>query len=176
VLLPGMLGSGCTSVAQLLAGRLGLRVVNSESIIREIVSERGSSFLEMAAIIRDGEVDLESMIRSVALDYLNEGDVLIEGRTALMLLDRPATIKAFLYADRDFRVKRVAERRGVAVEEAEREVERSDEDRERLVRRLYDRDWLDPNLYDVMLNTSRVGIERVASLIESYCTSCVAPR
>jgi len=172
ILLPGMLGSGCTSVARLLADRLGLKIINSESIIREIVSERGASFLEMAAMVRDGEVDLEGIIRSIALDYINEGDVIVEGRTALTLLDKPATIKAFLYADKSYRAKRVAERREISLEEAEREVERSDEDRRRLVERLYNHDWLDPSLYDVVVNTSRIPVERGVEVIEAYCKLC----
>ena len=85
----------------------------------------------------------------------------------LMLLDQPATLKAFLYADRKVRIERVARRRGISVEEAEREVERSDEERRRLVERLYGRGLTDPALYDVMLNTSNIPPEEAVDLIEA---------
>ncbi|RLE97778.1 MAG: hypothetical protein DRJ96_02900 [Thermoprotei archaeon] len=167
ILIPGMLGAGCTSVAVELSRRIGLHVVNTERIVREIVAEKRISFMELSAMVRDGEVDLEGIVRSVALDYLREGGVIVEGRTALMLLDQPATLKAFLYADRKVRIERVARRRGISVEEAEREVERSDEERRRLVERLYGRELTDPALYDVMLNTSNIPPEEAVDLIEA---------
>lgn len=167
VLIPGMLGAGCTSVATELSKRTGLQVINTERIVREIVAEKRLSFLELSVLVRDGEVDLEGMVRSVALDYLKEGGVIVEGRTALMLLGQPAVLKAFLYANKRVRIERVAKRRGISVEEAEREVERSDEDRRQLVERLYGRGLTDPTLYDVMLNTSHIPPEEAVDLLEA---------
>ncbi|HDD34358.1 MAG TPA: hypothetical protein ENG30_04320 [Thermofilaceae archaeon] len=166
VLISGMLGAGCTSIALELGRRMGLKVVNTESIVREIVAEKKLSFMELAAMVRDGEVDLEGVIRSIALDYVKEGGVVIEGRTALMMLDRPATLKVFLYADEGVRARRVAERRGISLDEAREEVERSDEDRRSLVMRLYRREWMDPSLYDLMLNTTRLSLEEAIRAVE----------
>ena len=168
ILIPGMLGAGCTSVATKLAEALGLRVVNSEVIIRRIVVEKGTSFLELAKIVSDGEVEFEKLIRNEALDFIEEGEVVVEGRTALMLLDQPVTLKVFLHAEKDFRAKRVAERRQIDIEEALREIERSDEDRRRLVEKLYGKSWLDLGLYDVVINTSRIPVEVAAKIIETY--------
>ncbi|RLE70081.1 MAG: hypothetical protein DRJ43_02750 [Thermoprotei archaeon] len=167
VLISGMLGAGCTSIALELGRRMELKVVNTESIVREIVAEKKLSFMELAAMVRDGEVDLEGVIRSIALDYVKEGGVVIEGRTALMMLDRPATLKVFLYADEGVRARRVAERRGISLDEAREEVERSDEDRRSLVMRLYRREWMDPSLYDLMLNTTRLSLEEAIGAVEA---------
>jgi len=167
VLVAGLLGAGCTSVAQELSKALGWRVVNSELIIREIASEKRLSFSALSALARDGEIDLEDVIRSVALDYVNEGNVIIEGRTAFMVLDRPVLLKVFLYADEGVRAERVAQRRRVSLEEAREEVRRSDEDRERLVRRLHRKSMMDPSLYDLMINTTGLTFKEVASLIEA---------
>jgi len=166
VLIPGMLGAGCTSVAFELAKRTGLSVVNSERIIREIVSEKRVTFAELAQMARDGEIDLEDLVRNVALDYLNEGNVIVEGRTALMLLDRPVLLKVFLYADKKVRAERVAKRREISLEEAMREVERSDEDRDRLTERLYKKHFTDPSLYDMVLDTTNLSYSDAAALLE----------
>jgi cytidylate kinase len=115
---------------------------------------------------RDGEIDLEDLVRNVALDYLDEGNVIVEGRTALMLLDRPVLLKVFLYADKKVRAERVAKRRGISLEEAMREVERSDEDRDRLTERLYKKHFTDPSLYDMVLDTTNLSYSDAAALLE----------
>lgn len=165
VLIAGLLGSGCTASALELAKLTSLTIVNSESIIREIVSEKRVPYTLLIEMARDGEVDLEDLVRSIALDYVREGGVIIEGRTALMLLDRPALLKVFLYADKKVRVERVAKRRGLSLEEAEREIEESDEDRRRLVEKLFKRSFMDPSLYDLILNTTELSYEDVARLL-----------
>jgi len=45
----------------------GMKVVNSELIIREIVSEKRVTFAELTQMVRDGEIDLEDLVRNVAL-------------------------------------------------------------------------------------------------------------
>lgn len=167
ILLPGMLGAGCTSIAYELSRRLGLEVINSERIIREIVSEKRVSFQELASMISDGEINLEDVIRNVVLDYVREGGVVIEGRTAFMVLDRQVTLKAFLYADVKVRAERVAKQLKINLEDAMREVERSDEDRNRLVEWFYKKQFTDLSLYDVMIDTSRASYSEVANFIES---------
>lgn len=165
ILIAGLLGAGCTAAATELARLTGLKVINSESIIREIVSEKRVSYALLIEMTRDGEIDLEDLIRSIAIDYAREGNVIIEGRTALMLLDRPALLKVFLYADKKARIERVAKRRGIDLGEAEREVDASDDDRRRLVEKLYRKGIMDPSLYDVMVNTTELTYEDVARLI-----------
>ncbi len=167
VLIPGMLGAGCTSVAQELAKRTGLRVVNSERIIRIIVDERRISFAELAYMARDGEIDLEDLVRNIAIDYVREGGVIVEGRTALMVLNQPVTLKVFLYADKETRTERVAKRRNISIEEARGEVEHSDADRERLTERYYKKPFMDPTLYDMMLDTTNLDFSDAAAIIES---------
>lgn len=165
ILIAGLLGAGCTAAAAELAKLTGLRIVNSESIIREIVSEKRVSYALLIEMTKDGEIDLEDLIRSIAIDYAKEGNVIIEGRTALMLLDRPVLLKVFLYADRKARAERVAKRRGIDLEEAEREVDASDDDRRRLVEKLYRKNIMDPTLYDMMINTTGLTYDDVARLI-----------
>lgn len=165
ILVAGMLGAGCTSVAFELAKLTGFEVINSERIIREIVSEKRVSFAVLIEMARDGEIDLEDLVRSVAIDYAREGNVIIEGRTALMVLDRPVLLKVFLYADRKVRAERVAKRMEISMEDAIREVERGDEDRNRLVERLYRKPFTDPSLYDLMINTTGLTYDSVARLL-----------
>ena len=102
---------------------------------------------------------------SVVEDYVNEGKVIVEGRSGFFALSLPVDLKVFLWAKKEDRVRMVAERRRLPMEEAEAEVEFSDAERKNLVRKLYRRDWLDADLYDLVLNTSKWSYEEAADII-----------
>lgn len=165
IVLAGMLGAGCTDIAKRLSDRLGLDYINTEKVLRKAVVEGELSYQQLEKLVHSGEINIEKLIRSMVLDYVAEGKVIIEGRSAFQILDRPADIKVFLYATKDFRAERISERRKIGLDEARRAVEESDNDRLSLVRRLYDRDWMDPSLYTVIINTAELGIESTAELI-----------
>lgn len=165
LIIAGMLGAGCTHVARLLSKRLGIEFINTEKILRRIVAEGKLTYAQLAELASSGEVDIEKLLLSELLDYVHERNVIIEGRSGLMVLDREADIKTFLWAPLDYRAKRVSERRKVPYEEAIEHVKISDEERRNLVRRFYKRDWMDIDLYDLVINVSKWTLEEVADLI-----------
>ena len=167
ILLPGQLGAGCTETAEKLAKKLGLEIVNSQRVIREIVAQDRLSFEDLERAALSGEIDLEDTVKSVVLDHISEGNVVIEGRVAFLVLDNPKVdVKVFLWAPTDFRAKRVSKRRGVSLEEARNAIEESDEDRKSLVYRLYKKDWLDADLYDIVVNTSKWTFDEITEIVE----------
>lgn len=168
--LAGQLGAGCTEVASLIAEKTGCKVVNSETVIRRLVVEMGESFATFQEHIRSGEINLDRMLESFTLELANaEEKVIVEGRSAFFLLPRENYFKVLLVADREFRAKRISERRGISLQEAEREVERSDEERASLVRRFYGLNWLDSSLYHLTVNTRYKDMSSIAKLIiEAY--------
>ncbi len=167
ILIPGMLGAGCTNVAEILARKLGIQFINTEKIVKKIVIEEKLSFKQLEAMTLSGEINLEELVKSVVLDYLNEGNIIIEGRSAFLILEKKANIKVFLYADEDFRIHRVSERREIPIDEAKEAVRISDEDRSSLVRRLYRKNWLEPTLYDLLINTTNLKFDAIAEIIKT---------
>ncbi len=167
LVIAGMLGAGCTHVARIISEKLNIPFVNSEKILREIVIEKGISYSQFAELVSSGEVDIEKLVRSELLDYVNEGNVIIEGRSGLMVLDREADIKVFLWAPEEYRARMVAQRRRISLDEALDHVRISDEERRDLVKRLFKKDWLDLNLYDLVINTGKWSYEETADLVIS---------
>jgi len=165
IIVAGMLGAGCTHVATIISEKLGIDYVNTERILREIVVDRRISYAELSKMASSGEIELEKIMRNILLDYVNERNIIIEGRSALLVLDKPADLKVFLWAPFEYRAKVVAERRGITLDEAKEAVRYSDEERENLVRRLYERDWLDADLYDLVINSSRWSYKEIADMI-----------
>jgi len=165
IALCGPLGAGCTEVGQLLAGRLGMRCVNTGDVVRALIAEFRESYKEFEGRVRSGEVDLDKMIDGEIDELLEEGETVVEGRSGFMLLDNETVFKILLVAPRERRVKHIASTRGISPEEAEREIEASDKERRHMVERLFQRDWMDPGNYDLVVNTGSKGYEEVSEIL-----------
>lgn len=166
IALAGQLGAGCTEVARLISKKTGVKVFNSETLIRRLIAESGTSFRNFQEYVASGEVNIDKLLDSLIADIVNtEKNVVIEGRSAFFLLNRNDIFKVLLVADDDFRAKRVSSRRGIGLEEAKGNIKHSDEERRNLVKRFYDVEWLDPKLYDMVINTSFKDMETVANLV-----------
>lgn len=170
IALAGQLGAGCTEVAQIISDKTGVKIFNSESLIRKLIVESSVSFRTLQEYIMSGEVNIDRILESMTLDVVNvEERVVIEGRSALFLLGREDVFKVLLVAEDEFRASRISERRKMTMEEARREIEHSDEERRNLVRRFHGVDWMDPKLYHVVVNTSFRSMEDVAdTVLEAY--------
>lgn len=166
IALAGQLGAGCTEVARLISKKTDVRVFNSETLIRRLIANSGTSFREFQEYVASGEVNIDKLLDSLVLDIVDaERNVVIEGRSAFFLLNRRDVFKVLLVADDDFRAERVSSRRGISLEEAKENIKHSDEERRNLVKRFFDVDWLDPKLYDIVINTSFKDMETVANLV-----------
>ncbi|NHV99920.1 MAG: cytidylate kinase-like family protein [Thaumarchaeota archaeon] len=167
ILIAGELGAGCTEVGELVSRKLGgIEVYNTERFIRSLVSSPHLSFQTLVAKSVSGEIEIEKVLQSMVLDVVNNGPAIIEGRSALFVLTHEVDLKVFLYSDLDGRLKHIAEKRKTEdLKQIEEDIRASDMDRSSLVERLYRRNWRDPLFYDIMINTSKVPYEEVASFI-----------
>jgi len=104
----------------------------------------------------------EQIIREVA----QGGNVVIVGRGAgFVLRDQPGVFRAFLRAPEDVRVGRLMDRLGLTEPETRRKMHETDSNRAAYIRQLYGRDWCDPDEYDLVINTGRVGYATAAEMI-----------
>jgi len=63
------------------------------------------------------------------------------------------------------RVQRVMDDKYVSREVAEKIVERSDHDKRSFFRFAFNEDWLNPQLYDLLLNTDKLSVESAVQMI-----------
>ena len=167
ILIAGQLASGTTEVAQLVGSSTGLPVESTESFFRKIAAEFQESFQYLERISKSGEVNLEKVLEGMAKDKIAGGNVIIEGRSALLVVDCDVTLKVFLHKDLADRKKSLMAGRGVSEEEATRELYASDQEREHYFRVRLNADWEDSGFYDLTINTSKVNHQQAAQLIES---------
>ena len=163
----GPLGSGCTEVGQLLSKRLGLPCVSTSDVVRAAWSEGSftDEYRALEAQVRSGEVDLDAVIDSELDEILERGDTIVEGRSGFMLLDNKDVLKILLVAPIERRVEHIGKRRGISLEEAKEDIKKSDKERRHMVERLYDKEWLDPTNYDLVINVGSKSYEEVAEIL-----------
>jgi cytidylate kinase len=112
------------------------------------------------------EDDLVRVTELVVEEVAAEGRVVLVGRAAPAVLARERdAIHVKIVAPREWRVRAAAERLGVSLEEAGRVTEDTDKMRARYHRQHYHRDWSDPTLYHMMLNTAALGLDGAVEVV-----------
>jgi cytidylate kinase len=106
------------------------------------------------------------MIQTIIYRAARDDDVVIMGRGATVLLsDVPSALHVNIFAPFERRVAVIMAREGITRPLAEQLVRESDQDRAGYMRYLFDRDWMDPLLYDIMINTDVITRELACELI-----------
>jgi cytidylate kinase len=104
----------------------------------------------------------EQVINEVA----DGGNVVIVGRGAGFCLRARANVfRVFLRAPEPMRIKTLMDRFGLTEAEARRRMHETDANRAAYTRQLYKRDWCDPDEYDLIVNTGRLGYQATAEVI-----------
>jgi len=162
----GMAGTGTSTLSRILAERLGLPYVYTGGLFREEATRRGLTLEEFNALTQaDDSIDRAIDDRQVEL--LRDGGLILEGRMAGWLARRhdvPA-LKVWVICDDDVRIGRITRRDGGDVEEQRertRTREASELDR---YQRYYDADIRDPEVYDVVLDSTDTSPEELADRV-----------
>jgi len=125
-------------------------------------------------------VDSETILkitRRVVEHAAEKGNCVIVGRGSQQFLkNRPDTLRIFLYAPREDKVRRLRAR-GKSEKDAEELVDTVDRERADFIQKYFNSEWPDRPIYQSMLNTA-IGNECVAnmilSLVQTYEAKCPA--
>jgi cytidylate kinase len=99
------------------------------------------------------------------LSLAAHGECVLVGRGAAQVLPAATTLRVRLVAPVEDRVEAIRQRFGISVDEAARWVATTDAERSRFVRDHCGKDPVDPRLYDLVLNASRLAVNECADLI-----------
>ena len=154
ITISGVPGSGKTTVAKLLAARLGLPHVYAGDLYRQEAKRRGLS-LEKFNELSEQDHSIDRNLDSQMAERARQGDVVLEGRLAGYLAadNHLDALKVWLDASDDVRARRVAQREGAdwrTVLEENRVRHGSDAKRYKTI---YGYDLADTGVYDVVLST-----------------------
>ena len=113
---------------------------------------------------------INEQTRKIQRQYIKElaehGPCVIVGRSADHILrKRDDVLSVFICADEDDRIKRMMRVREMNEERATHTVKTTDANRREYYEAYTDKKWGAPENYDLVLNVSRLGIEKVVEII-----------
>ena len=101
----------------------------------------------------------------------NKEDCIIIGRCSNVILrNKPDVLNVFVYSsEMDFKVKRKMQFGSFESElEATKAIERIDKERETYYNYFTKENWGDRKSYDLMIDTSKIGVDKAVELIKEY--------
>jgi len=180
-------GAGGSEIARLVGQQLGWPVWDKNLLERiaeryrldramlELVDETESSWLydvlgtwmDCRIVSHDRYV---SYLTRVILAVTRQHHCVLVGRGAQFLLPPDKGLAVRIIAPMEVRAQRVMQQMGLSASQARRYIEETDRGRREFVRRFFHRDIDDPNLYDLVINTARQGIDgAVRQILSAVC-------
>jgi len=105
-------------------------------------------------------------MESVIYEVAKEGQGVIMGHGSQILLrDFGCALHVLIHAPETYRVEQMAKKQGLSPDAARKLIQKSDNERKGFFSFAFNLSWEDPSLYDLIINTGKLGSEAAASLI-----------
>ena len=184
-------GSGGRSIAEELGKRFGIPVYNRH-LITEIAEKTGLAPEEiekynenprtkiLSRTVRGYSNSIEDNIAEMQFSFIREKaqsgeSFVVLGRCSeTKLKDFPALISLFVLADMDAKIKRIMELYSLSEDKAKALIDKKDRKRKRYHNDHCSGHWGDSRLYDLSINSSRLGIEGTVDCLEQYIRARIA--
>jgi len=166
ITISGQIGSGKSTVAEILEDKLGIRYVYSGKIFRNLAKKYNMNLEEFGKYCeKNSEVDKE--LDQKQLEILKEGNLILEGRLAGWLAyknDIPA-LKIAILADIDTRTKRIIKREEGSIKKRKEEIIKREKSESKRYKNYYNIDINDNSIYDIVIDSSNKSPEEIVNMI-----------
>ena len=184
-------GSGGRLIAEELAKRFEVPVYNRH-LITKIAEKTGldpediEKYNEnprtklLSRTVRGYSNSIEDNIAEMQFNFIrekaNSGEsFVVLGRCSeTKLKGHPALISLFVLADMDAKIKRIMQLYELSEDKAKALIDKKDRKRKRYHNYHCSGHWGDSRLYDLSINSSRLGIERTIDCLEQYIRARIA--
>ena len=171
VTVSGLPGSGTSTVAHLLAQRLGVAHVDGGTVFRAMASERGLDLRAFSAVAEaNPDIDVELDARLAA--FARGGNLVLESRLAGWIAANEGIAGTRVWIDGDERVRaqRVARREEIEPPRALEANRAREASERRRYATLYGIDLDDRSVYDLVIDATNESAESVAESIAAAAT------
>jgi cytidylate kinase len=173
--------SGGEALAKRVSERLGYQCLSRETNLEEAAKTYGVPAADLVAAMEKRPSFLHrvlgertahlAFVRATLCEHAQADNLVYHGLAGHLLLPGIAhVIRVRVIADMDYRIKAAQQQQELDHAKALAYIEKVDRERRQWVRFLFDVEWDDPHLYDLVLNLSRVSLgtagETVARLAE----------
>lgn len=167
IVIFGWAGVGKSTIASLIAKKLGYRHISSGELFRAEAAARGLDLYEFEKLCNgDAQYDM-ALDNRVATIGQTEDDFVIDSRLAWHFI--PQAIKIKLNCDWGERTKRIAERDGVSLAEAEAKTKFREDSIIKRYRDYYGIEDMAPDrLFNLVVDTTHLTIPEVVQTVENF--------
>jgi cytidylate kinase len=175
VTISEMLGTGGEKIAKQVAKKLGYSYYGEEELFEAAegmgfledvkqLDEKSPTFFEKFFSERH-KVYL-NRLQSVIYEMAKKGNAVFFGKGSQLLLHSfDCAFHVLVTGSMEKRIQKVMEEKHVEREVGEKMIGRSDHDKRGFLRFAFDEDWLNPQLYDLLLNTDKLSIESAVKIV-----------
>jgi cytidylate kinase len=166
--------SGGLLLAQKLGEKLGYDIVSREDVIREAARFGASEESLQEALLKPPTFwdrfkherwRYLAFVQAALCERAQKDRIIYHGNAGHLLLQGiPHVLCIRLNASMPFRIRQVMERQHLSREQAIRCIGNADRQRRDWTRFLYGKDWLDPQLYDLVINLKTLTVEAAAEV------------
>ncbi len=171
-------GAGGGALARKLAQDLGIDLYDEEIV--EAISENANVSRRIVESLDEQDRSIfDEWIASLGEDHLwsyeylehltkvvsaigTHGYAIIVGRGAGFILPQEVSLRVFVVAPLETRIRNVMEAHGTSEKEAGRQVLRAEADRKAFIRKYFLADFMEPTNYDLVINTRNIDIDLAA--------------
>jgi cytidylate kinase len=167
--------SGGQALAERVAERLGYRCLSREVLV-EAAAKYGVSEPQLSQVLEEMPGFWERLtksrhrylifIQAVMCEQAQQGKLVYHGQAGHQLVKGISHVmKVRLIAPLEYRIDAAMAREGLSRERAIRYIQQVDDERLRRMRYLFNVDWRDPALYDLVLNLEDMSLETAADVV-----------
>ena len=168
ITISGKAGSGKSTVAKEVAKKLGLKHYSVGDLMRQLAKEKKMSLNELSRLAEEDEsIDMELDKQTIGL---READnFVIDGRLTAYFLPY-ADLKIFLDCDDKVRAERIlkgnrTDEKSKSLKELIKKIRQREQSERKRNSRFYKIDYHDKKLYNLIIDTTNLGITEVVDQI-----------
>jgi cytidylate kinase len=176
--------AGGAKLAELLAKRLGYRIVSREALYQQVEEAYGLTTAQVVEIMEQAPTHLELAVernqrlaigkrrrrllfalQASLCGLLQKDEAIYHGHAGHLLLPGIShVLRIRLIAPRDIRIALAMERENLTKLEATKKVDRVDSERTRWVQAFFGVNWADSAIFDMVLNLEQMTLEEAAEI------------
>lgn len=170
------LGSAVPGIARRVAEDLSLELFDDQKL-KEKALQRGLQTEDLKGLdekvpgffdrfLNTKPESYLNLMESVVYDVARQGEGVIVGHGSQILLrDFGCALHVFIHASRPYRVRQIMEQQHLGQEAAEKLIDKSDNQKKGFFRFAFNIDWESPSLYDLIINTDKIGNDAAVRVI-----------
>lgn len=170
ITVSGPHGTGKSTYASRLATGLNLRHISAGQLFRQLAKEKGFT-LEQFGKLAAEDPTVDRIVDEETMREAEKGDVVVDGQIAGWVLKEIADLRIYLTAPESIRLRRIAERDKMDLEEARKQTVQREKVQNERYKKHYGLTVEDRSIYHIILDTSFLPLTETEKVLLTLARS-----